>query len=143
SSWRSGVRRPHPWLVTTDREARSLPDPDEGSALDGCTGLDERRRQCRPDNVKVNTSGPGQEVRGPCKKSPRWSAGRRACSIARARGRLTRCPVVTSAVPALRPLMPEGEEDQGASPAPALKGPMAHACMLGGAASRCLKCESE
>src|ERR1041384_2030774 len=75
----------------------------------------------------MQVSGPVKEDTVPCKKSPRWSAGRRACSIARARGRLTRCPDVTSAFPALRPLMPEGKEIQGASPAPALKGPMTHA----------------
>src|ERR1044071_9542482 len=76
----------------------------------------------------MQVSGPVKEDTVPCKKSPRWSAGRRACSIARARGRLTRCPMLLSAVPALSPLILEGEEVQGDCAAPALKGPMAHAC---------------
>src|ERR1041384_3129698 len=98
-----GMRRLHPGFVSPDQEARSLPDPDEGSALDGWTGLDERRRKCRPDNVSGSRSGPGQEVRRPCKKSPQWSAGRRACSIARARGASHEVPHVTQRLPGAPP----------------------------------------
>jgi len=77
--WRSRVRRPHPWLVTTDREARSPPAPDEGAAFNGWTGLDERQRECCPDNVRCKPPVQAKKSRRPCKKPPQWSAGRRAC----------------------------------------------------------------
>src|SRR5262249_10124083 len=59
-----GWRRLQAGPETPAQEAQSLPDPDEGSALDGWMGLDERRRQCRPDNVSGNSlrSRPGSAV---------------------------------------------------------------------------------
>ena len=48
-------------IATPSQEAGLPSAPDEGAALNGWTGLDERRRQCRPDNVRSMVSGPGQE----------------------------------------------------------------------------------
>src|ERR1051326_7423886 len=42
-----GWRRLQARFAASSQEARSPPDPDEGSALNGWTGLDELRRQCR------------------------------------------------------------------------------------------------
>jgi len=58
------VRRPHSWLVTTDREARSSSAPDEGAAFSGWTPSDDRQRQCCLDNGVVKPFGPAEKCGG-------------------------------------------------------------------------------
>jgi len=97
------VRRPHPWLVTTDREARSPPAPDEGAAFNGWTGLDERQRQCCPDNVRCKSPVQAKKCGGRV-KNRRGGAPGGARAGHTARGRLREVPSVICAVPALRSL---------------------------------------
>src|SRR5260370_31507427 len=66
----AGRRRLQARLVTSSQEARSPSAPDEGAAFNGWTGLDEGQRKCCLDNVRIWSSGPGQEVRRPRQKSP-------------------------------------------------------------------------
>src|SRR5215208_4527782 len=47
-----GWRRLQARFAPSSQEARSPPAPDEGAAFNGWTGLDERQRQCCPDNVR-------------------------------------------------------------------------------------------
>jgi len=141
------VRRPHPWLVTTDREARSPPAPDEGAAFNGWTGLDERQRQCCPDNVRCKSPVQAKKSRRPCKKSPRWSAGRRACRSHGTRAPSQKVPNVTCAVPALRSLTHVRDKgNEGAPRADQTTGAMTHVFFLlenTRVSAGCLTCESE
>jgi len=74
------VRRLQAGLVTPSQEARSSSAPAEGAAFGGWTRSDEGQRQCC-----LERSGEAlrsdEEVRWPREKSPRWSAGRRACRV--------------------------------------------------------------
>ena len=82
-----GRRRPQARLVTSSREAQSPSDPDEGSAFNGWTGLDERQRQCCPDNVRCEP--PVQAKKhGDGVKNRRGGAPEGARAGCTARGRL-------------------------------------------------------
>src|SRR5689334_4762848 len=71
------------------------------------TRSDEGQRQCCLDHVGANASRSGEEVRWLCEKSPRWSAGRRACR--KARGAPSQgAPVTDLRQPALR--LPQGRQ---------------------------------
>ena len=112
--------RPHPWLATTDREARSPPAPDEGAAFNGWTGLDERQRQCCSDNVRCKPPVQAKKSRRPCEKSPQVER------------REVRVPVTRRAAPqgAKEDLAPFGaplprareKEKEGAAPRHTTKG---------------------
>src|SRR5215216_1469256 len=87
----------------------------------------------------MQVSGPGQEVRRPRKKSPRWSAGRRACRSHGAR-RLHEVPDYEVApFGAPLPHACEGKENDGGPRADQIAGAMNHVCRAEG----CLKMESE
>src|SRR5262249_26215233 len=64
-----------------------LPDPDEGSAFNGWTGLDERRRKCRPDNVRCEPPVQAKKCGG-CVTNRRGGAPEGARAGSAARGRL-------------------------------------------------------
>ena len=115
------MRRPHPWLVTTDREARSPPAPDEGAAFNGWTGLDERQRQCCPDNVRCKSPVQAKKCGGRV-KNRRGGAPGGARAGHTARGRLREvpsCDLRRSGAP-----LPHGRgrRNEGAGPAPTAKG---------------------
>ena len=55
------MRRPHPWLVTTDREARSPSAPDEGAAFSGLDNIGRRAAPMLPGSREVQASGPVKE----------------------------------------------------------------------------------
>ena len=73
------------------------------------TTSDEGQRQCCLDNVRIWSSGPMKEVRWPRQKSPRWSAGRRACRSHGTRAPSWRCPSVTKRPTWRSPPSLEGE----------------------------------
>src|SRR3954465_4246034 len=75
----------------TSQEARSPSAPDEGAAFNGWTGLDERRRQCRPDNVSGNA----------LRSRPRSAEA--SSKIATAERRRARLPVTRQAAPSKVP----------------------------------------
>jgi hypothetical protein len=112
----AGRRRLQARFATSSQEARSPSAPDEGAALDGCDSSDEGWRKCCLDNVSGNSLRSDEEVRWPCQKSPRWSAGRRACRSFGRRGAFAKVPIVICAVSALR--LPQGRQnrDPGGSP---------------------------
>src|ERR1041385_957944 len=111
-----GWRRLQARFAGSSQEAQSLPDPDEGSALNGWTGLDERRRKCRPDNARSRASGPGQEVRWLCKKSPRWSAGKARVPVTRHAGAFARGAQKMTLRRSGAPPPHGGNEDPGEKP---------------------------
>jgi hypothetical protein len=87
-----GRRRLQARLVTSSQEAQSLPEPDEGSAFNGWTGLDERRRQCCRDNVGCKPPVQAKKCGG-CVTNRRGGALEGARAIATARGSPSqRCP---------------------------------------------------
>src|SRR5258707_271316 len=57
----AGRRRPHLWLVTTDREAGSPSGPDEGPAFSGLDNIGRRAAPMLPGSREVQASGPGKE----------------------------------------------------------------------------------
>src|SRR3954452_8110251 len=80
------MRRLQARFVTSSQEAQSPSAPDEGSAFNGWTGLDERRRKCCPDNVGCKPPVQAKK-RGGCVVNRRGGApgGARAGSAARGR----------------------------------------------------------
>src|SRR3954470_19140427 len=92
-----GGRRLRARRVTSSQEARSRPDPDEGSAFNGWTGLDERRRQCRPDNVGCKPPVQAKKCGG-CVTNRRGGAPEGAPAREGGRGSFARgCPMLLGA----------------------------------------------
>src|SRR6266700_414697 len=83
----AGMRRLQARLVTSSQEARSPPAPDEGAAFNGWTGLDERQRQCCPDNVRCKSPVQAKKYGGRV-KNRRGGAPEGARAGCTARGRL-------------------------------------------------------